>query len=264
MFRLQLGIVVVLFVLCLHSMAQADNYVAIGGGVHLAELDSTDAGTIRLKNNGFFGAKIGHYIDNRQFNWFGWEVDLYRASPSVKQQRVNVSNNLAVSGPIPGADLLVHSLAFNALVRLTGYQYKVEPYTGIGIGLNVGEYFRRELQAGGILCPEFQPPGRHSVLPDPEDRTIHRIQIQLRPVHVYEKQSHGRLPRASFHVRHLLPFRQLDSLSERASYTFLAKKYKVAQSRSGSYNFRKSDRLMLSKTQAVKNGSQFSVPSTME
>ena len=155
MFRLQLGIVVVLFVLCLHSMAQADNYVAIGGGVHLAELDSTDAGTIRLKNNGFFGAKIGHYVDNRQFNWFGWEVDLYRASPSVKQQRVNVSNNLAVSGQIPGADFLVHSLAFNALVRLTGYQYKVEPYTGIGIGLNVGNISDGNFRPEASFAPSF-------------------------------------------------------------------------------------------------------------
>ena len=55
MFRSQLGIVVALFVLCLHSMARADNYVAIGGGLNLAGMDSTDAGTIRLQHNGFFG-----------------------------------------------------------------------------------------------------------------------------------------------------------------------------------------------------------------
>lgn len=155
MFRSQLGIVVVLLVLCLHSMAQADNYVAIGGGLNFAELDSTDAGTIRLKNNGFFGAKIGHYIDDRQFNWFGWEVDLYRAAPSVKQQRVNTSSNPAVSGQIPGADFLVHSLAFNALVRLTGYQYKVEPYTGIGIGLNVGNISDGNFRPEASFAPSF-------------------------------------------------------------------------------------------------------------
>ena len=155
MFRSQLGIVVALFVLCLHSMARADNYVAIGGGLNLAGLDSTDAGTIRLQNNGFFGAKIGHYIDNRQFNWFGWEVDLYRAAPNIKQQTVSTSSNPTVSGPIPGADLLVHSLAFNALVRLTGYQYKVEPYTGIGIGLNVANISDGNFRPEASFAPSF-------------------------------------------------------------------------------------------------------------
>ena len=74
MFRSQFGIVVILLVLCLHSLAHADNYVAIGGGVNLADLDSTDAGTIQLKNNGFFGFKVGHYVNDRQYNWLGWEV----------------------------------------------------------------------------------------------------------------------------------------------------------------------------------------------
>lgn len=155
MSRSQLGALLIVFVLCFHSMAHADNYVAIGGGLNFAELDSTDAGTIRLKNNGFFGAKIGHYIDDRQYNWFGWEVDLYRAAPSVKQQTVNRNNNVAVSGPIPGADLLVHSLAFNALVRLTGYQYKVEPYTGIGIGLNVGNLSEGNFRPEASFAPSF-------------------------------------------------------------------------------------------------------------
>lgn len=155
MFPLPLGILVVVFVLCLHSMAHADNYVAIGGGLNFSELDSTDAGTIRLKNNGFFGVKIGHYIDDRQYNWFGWEVDLYRAAPSIKQQTVQSSSNPTVSGQIPGADFLVHSLAFNALVRLTGYQYKVEPYTGIGIGLNVGNLSEGNFRPEASFAPSF-------------------------------------------------------------------------------------------------------------
>ena len=100
-------------------------------------------------------AKIGHYIDNRQFNWFGWEVDLYRAAPNIKQQTVSTSNNPTVSGPIPGADLLVHSLAFNALVRLTGYQYKVEPYTGIGIGLNVANISDGNFRPEASFAPSF-------------------------------------------------------------------------------------------------------------
>jgi opacity protein-like surface antigen len=142
------GLIAGLFLLGFSAVASADSYVALGGGFNFAELDSTDAGTIRLKQNGFFGGKIGHYFDDRQFNWFGFEVDLYRAAPSIKQQTVSQSGNPAVSGPIPGADFLVHSLAFNALIRFTGYQYKLEPYTGLGIGLNVGNI------SGGNFSPE--------------------------------------------------------------------------------------------------------------
>jgi opacity protein-like surface antigen len=136
----------------------ADSYVALGGGLNFAELDSTDAGTIRLKQNGFFGAKFGHYFDDRQFNWLGFEADLYRAAPSIKQQHVNPSTNQALggsTGDIPGADFLVHSLAFNALVRFTGYQYKLEPYTGIGIGLNLGNISEGTFRPEAAFAPSF-------------------------------------------------------------------------------------------------------------
>jgi opacity protein-like surface antigen len=159
MARWQLGgLVAGVFLLGLCSVAHADSYVAIGGGLNFAELDSTDAGTIRLKQNGFFGAKIGHYFDDRQFNWLGFEVDMYRASPSIKQQHVNGSANQALggsSGSLPGADFLVHSLAFNALIRLTGYQYKVEPYTGLGLGLNVGNISDGSFRPEASFAPSF-------------------------------------------------------------------------------------------------------------
>ena len=45
-----------------------------------ADLDTTSAGTLKLQNNAFFGVKFGHYVNDRQFNWLGWEVDLYRAA----------------------------------------------------------------------------------------------------------------------------------------------------------------------------------------
>ena len=107
------GLITGLFLLGCSTVASADSYVAIGGGLNFAELDSTAAGTIGLKQNGFFGAKFGHYFDDRQFNWLGFEVDLYRAAPSIKQQTVNGSTNQALGGStgnIPGADFLVHSL----------------------------------------------------------------------------------------------------------------------------------------------------------
>jgi opacity protein-like surface antigen len=159
MARWQLGgLVAGIILLGLFSVAHADTYVAVGGGLNFAELDSTDAGTIRLKQNGFFGGKIGHYFDDRQFNWFGLEVDMYRANPSIKQQHVNGSANQALggsTGSLQGADFLVHSLAFNALIRLTGYQYKVEPYTGLGIGLNVGNVSDGSLKPEASFAPSF-------------------------------------------------------------------------------------------------------------
>ena len=159
MVRWQLGgLIAGLFLLGLSTVASADSYVAFGGGLNFAELDSTDAGTIRLKQNGFFGAKFGHYLDNRQFNWLGFEVDLYRAAPSIKQQHVNPSTNQALggsTGDIPGADFLVHSLAFNALIRFTGYQYKLEPYTGLGIGLNVGNISEGNFKPEAAFAPSF-------------------------------------------------------------------------------------------------------------
>ncbi|HJR76187.1 MAG TPA: outer membrane beta-barrel protein [Nitrospiraceae bacterium] len=152
------GLITGLFLLGFSTVASADSYVAIGGGLNFAELDSTDAGTISLKQNGFFGAKFGHYFDDRQFNWLGFEVDLYRAAPSIKQQTVNGSTNQALGGStgnIPGADFLVHSLAFNALIRFTGYQYKVEPYTGLGIGLNLGNISEGSFVPEASFAPSF-------------------------------------------------------------------------------------------------------------
>lgn len=155
MFRPQLGILVALLIFGLHSHAHAENYVALGGGPAFAELDTTSAGTLKLQNNAFFGAKFGHYVNDRQFNWLGWEVDLYRAQPNVKQQTVQNSSNPTVSGQIPGADFTVYSAAFNALVRFTGYQYKVEPYVGMGIGLNIGNIAEGNFRPEASFAPSF-------------------------------------------------------------------------------------------------------------
>lgn len=155
MFRPQFGILVVLLIFSLPSHARAESYVALGGGLALAEMDGTTAGTIRLKNNAFFGAKFGHYLNDRQLNWFGWEVDLYRAQPSVKQQTVNTTPNTPISGPIPGSDFAVYSGAINALVRLTGYQAKIEPYVGIGIGLNIGNISDGNFPPEASFAPSF-------------------------------------------------------------------------------------------------------------
>ena len=99
----------------------AETYVAAGIGMNAPTFDTTDAGKVSLQKDLFYGGKIGHYFNDRGYNWFGLEVDAYRSTPGIKQQTLPTSSNPRLSGTIPGADLMVHSLAFNALVRVTGY-----------------------------------------------------------------------------------------------------------------------------------------------
>ena len=87
---------------------------------------------------------------------FGLEVDVYRSQSNVKAQTPpRQGTNLLLSGPIPGSDFLVHSLAFNALVRVTGYQYKVEPYAGLGLGLNLGNISDGNFRPEASFAPSF-------------------------------------------------------------------------------------------------------------
>ncbi|MBK9997700.1 MAG: outer membrane beta-barrel protein, partial [Nitrospira sp.] len=141
--------------LCLPSLGHAENYAAFAIGPNIATLDTTDVGKIDLANNLAYGAKFGHYFDDRGFNWFGLEVDMYRSAPDVKQQNIPASTNRFLSQKVVGADLLVHSLAFNALVRVTGYQYKVEPYAGLGIGLNMGNLSDGNFRPEASFAPSF-------------------------------------------------------------------------------------------------------------
>ena len=155
MFRRKLAVLLGIVVLCLPSLGHAENYAAFAIGPNIATLDTTDVGKIDLANNLAYGAKFGHYFDDRGFNWFGLEVDMYRSAPDVKQQNIPASTNRFLSQKVVGADLLVHSLAFNALVRVTGYQYKVEPYAGLGIGLNMGNLSDGNFRPEASFAPSF-------------------------------------------------------------------------------------------------------------
>ena len=155
MFRRKLAVLLGIVVLCLPSLGHAENYASFAIGPNIATLDTTDVGKIDLANNLAYGAKFGHYFDDRGFNWFGLEVDMYRSAPDVKQQNIPASTNRFLSQKVVGADLLVHSLAFNALVRVTGYQYKVEPYAGLGIGLNMGNLSDGNFRPEASFAPSF-------------------------------------------------------------------------------------------------------------
>lgn len=144
-----------LILLCIPAVTHAENYVAIGAGLNAPSFDTTDVGSVKLNKDLYYGGKIGHFFNDRGFNWFGLEVDMYRSTPGIQQQTLPTSTNPRLSGKIPGADLLVHSLAFNALVRVTGYQYKVEPYAGLGIGLNVGNISNGNFRPEASFAPSF-------------------------------------------------------------------------------------------------------------
>ena len=155
MFRRLMGFFLIVATVSLPIHASAENYLAVAIGPNVATLDTSDVGKLDLSNNLAYGAKFGHYFDDRGFNWFGLEVDMYRSAPDVKQQRVPISTNPRLSGSIPGGDFLVHSLAFNALVRVTGYQYKIEPYAGLGIGLNMGNISDGNFRPEASFAPSF-------------------------------------------------------------------------------------------------------------
>ncbi len=155
MFRRLMGFFLIVATVSLPVQASAENYLAVAIGPNVATLDTSDVGKLDLSNNLAYGAKFGHYFDDRGFNWFGLEVDMYRSAPDVKQQRLPISTNPRLSGSIPGGDFLVHSLAFNALVRVTGYQYKIEPYAGLGIGLNMGNISDGNFRPEASFAPSF-------------------------------------------------------------------------------------------------------------
>ena len=156
MFRRWIGTVLGIVVMYAPALVHAENYAAFAVGPNVATLDTTDAGKLDLNTNLAFGAKYGHYFDDRGFNWFGLEVDVYRSQSNVKAQTPpRQGTNLLLSGTIPGSDFLVHSLAFNALVRVTGYQYKVEPYAGLGLGLNLGNISDGNFRPEASFAPSF-------------------------------------------------------------------------------------------------------------
>ena len=54
---------------------RAETYVGAGLGMNVPSFDTTDAGRVSLQRDLFYGGKIGHYFNDRGYNWFGLEVD---------------------------------------------------------------------------------------------------------------------------------------------------------------------------------------------
>jgi opacity protein-like surface antigen len=129
----------------------------------------TDLGDIGLKNSGVYGAKLGYFLPDR-LNWLGFEVEGFNTTPHLKE-----SNIAGVA--LPGANLRVTTLAFNAIARAklmcerdydepgraprrsTDPDYRddfcrLQPYIGAGLGV----FFAR-VSSGGTSASDNGVPG---------------------------------------------------------------------------------------------------------
>lgn len=144
-------VVVIGIVLCLGmsaSQVHAEMYIGGQAGASfpkdLSDVRGTNnfSGTrlsdLNLKDSLAAGLKVGGYFPE-SLNWLGLEGEAYYTNPEIKKQAV--TGNVSILGNsggqfiIPKTDLHIITFAFNALVRYPGEI--LQPYGGVGIGLNV-------------------------------------------------------------------------------------------------------------------------------
>lgn len=148
MSRWQLGGLAAVLVLGFHMLAHAEIYTGFYGGItQPGDLNTSDSGNIKLQTNPIFGVKGGFYLPQREFKWFGVEAEIFRTFPNIKQQTLpSTTSGTSFSGSIPGSSFSVTTVAMNALVRIPGHT--IQPYVGLGIGLNVANL------SDGLARPE--------------------------------------------------------------------------------------------------------------
>ena len=150
--------------LCFPIFSYAENYVAAGIGIDVCSFDTTTSGKCLSRKIFSTAGKIGHYFNDRGFNWFGLEIDAYRSTPGIEQQTL----------PRSFRSFLVRKDPWRHFARtFSGLQC-----SGSGYGIPIqngalrwarhrtqyGKSFRWELQTGSILCPKLQYFGRPKIL----------------------------------------------------------------------------------------------------
>ena len=85
-------------------------------------------GDFELSNSLVYGGKVGYFLES--YNWLGFELDAYTATPKIKQQTVQASPNAVVLQP--EAELRVTTFALNMVFRYPGETW--QPYVGGGPG----------------------------------------------------------------------------------------------------------------------------------
>lgn len=102
---------------------------SVRGQGGLAGLHGSNLG---LQNSPIYGLKVGHFLDDLKY--FGGEVELYSATPYLKQQQLTLSGPSGqLTTTIPGDHRRVTTTAFNFVYRYPGQI--VQPYAGVGPGL---------------------------------------------------------------------------------------------------------------------------------
>lgn len=136
-------------------------YGAIFGGYtfgHGIELQGTgfgslaSIGTIGMKDSGVYGGKLGYFFPGRA-NWLGVETEVFRTTPHLKETTITPALPLPLPGVrVPGAQLDVTTLAFNAIARAklmcgsardndhlqvqpVAPRCPLQPYAGVGVGV---------------------------------------------------------------------------------------------------------------------------------
>ena len=83
-------------------------------------------GDFEMSNSVVYGGKVGYFLES--YNWLGFELDAFTATPHIKQQTVQASPNAIVMQP--EAKLRVTTVALNLVLRYPGETW--QPYVGGG------------------------------------------------------------------------------------------------------------------------------------
>jgi hypothetical protein len=113
---------------------------------------------LKLDSSPIFGGKAGYFFNDQGFSWLGVETEVFTTEPSIKQQRVDTTQDIVFTTPFqPGAicapppskacssqeslngtrditksSLRVITFAFNAVARYPGKTF--QPYASVGVG----------------------------------------------------------------------------------------------------------------------------------
>ena len=147
MFKNRIGCLAAVLILGWGSPAQAEVYVAGQVGANIPQdltnvrgvdsFDGIQVTDLDLKNQVVFGIKVGGYFPH-SWDWLGVEGEFYHTDSDITQQTATLTGPIptfSTSGMVFETDLAVNTFAFNLLARYPGQW--IQPYTGVGVGVNV-------------------------------------------------------------------------------------------------------------------------------